>query len=72
VVIRERQYSINRVRSHIEFCCNACDYKVNTLDMDLAKGNPRTQAADLINKHVEAEHKIASFPSWQSQIAPKS
>ena len=54
-------YQINKPKSGgTIFTCAFCSHSVNTLDFDSEVGNRRTQAATVINQHVEKSHSRTS------------
>jgi hypothetical protein len=45
------------------FKCTLCQHSVSTLDFNIMNGNPRTQAAAMINQHAASLHLRTSLPT---------
>jgi hypothetical protein len=45
------------------FKCTLCEHSVSTLDLNIANGNRRTQAAAMINQHAASLHFRTSPPT---------
>lgn len=52
-----RYYTTKPLRSSIVFKCIFCEHKVTTQDFDSVKGNRRTQAAAVMNRHAKDLHQ---------------
>jgi hypothetical protein len=57
-----RHYTTKPLNGGFTFQCSFCEHRVTTLDLSSLKGNRRTQAATLINKHVVISHPAKIKP----------
>lgn len=53
-----RYYTTKPQNGGISFQCTLCEFTVHTLDLDPEKGNRRTQAAAVVNRHVKELHPV--------------
>jgi hypothetical protein len=63
-----RYYTTQPLTGGTKFQCIFCEHTVNTQDFDSAKGNRRTQAAAVINRHALDVHMKRLTPYGTMRI----
>jgi hypothetical protein len=58
-----RYYTTKPMNGGTTFKCTLCQHSVSTLDFNIMNGNPRTQAAAMINQHAASLHLRTSLPT---------